>query len=180
MSLRPGRCYRWDSPAYTRVSNNPQDSFITGIPGLKVVHYNMGNPKGDFDIEISVVTKEKIQIRHNALEAARMAINRSLEKSLGKGNYYFRIRVYPHHVMRENVMATGAGADRIQSGMRNAFGKPVGRAARLKKGKTVFSVYTNNDEKSINNVKDALKKGISKLPGYMEINIREIKNKKGK
>ncbi|MBI4170413.1 MAG: 50S ribosomal protein L16, partial [Candidatus Aenigmarchaeota archaeon] len=31
-------------------------------------------------------------------------------------------------MLRENALATGAGADRFQSGMRQSFGKPVGTA----------------------------------------------------
>ncbi len=179
MGLRPGRCYKWDSPAYTRTCNNPQDSFITGIPGSRVIHYNMGNPKGNYKTEISIRTKEDMQIRHNALEAARMTVNRHIEKNLGRMNYHLKIKVYPHHVIRENVMATGAGADRVQSGMRNSFGKPVGRAARIRKGQAIFTAYVNNDENSIETAKTALKKGIRKLPSPLEITMKEIK-KKGK
>jgi large subunit ribosomal protein L10e len=134
MGLRPAKCYGWDSPAYTRVAKNPQDSFITGIPGSKITRYNMGNLTGKFDTELSIVTMGEIQIRHNALESARIAVNKILEDKIGVNNYRLKLRVYPHHVMRENVMATGAGADRVQSGMRGAFGKPVGTAARIRKG----------------------------------------------
>ncbi|OYT26003.1 MAG: 50S ribosomal protein L16 [Candidatus Altiarchaeales archaeon ex4484_96] len=175
MGLRPGRCYRWDSPAYTRTSNNPQDSYITGIPGSKIIHYNMGNQKGDFKMESSIVAKERIQVRHNALEAARTSINRKLEKTLGRMNYHFKIRVYPHHVMRENVMATGAGADRVQSGMRGSFGKPIGRAARVRGGQAILTIYTRDDERHLKLVKDVLKTGIKKLPGKLEIIVRESK-----
>ena len=172
MGLRPSRCYRWDSPAYTRVAKNPQDSFITGIPGSKINIYDMGNKSGNFDSEVSVVNEEDIIIRHNALEAARISTNKILERGLGVANYYFRIRVYPHHIMRENVMATGAGADRAQSGMRGSFGKPVGRAVRVRRGQKIFSIYFNNkDEKKQSIVKRALKTAVSKLPGSMSVNI---------
>ncbi|MEA1924410.1 MAG: 50S ribosomal protein L16 [Candidatus Altiarchaeota archaeon] len=173
MGLRPSRCYKWDSPAYTRTSNNPQDSFITGIPGSKIIHYNMGNLKGDFEVETSIIAKDRIQVRHNALEATRTAVNRKLEKALGRMGYHFKIRVYPHHVMRENVMATGAGADRVQSGMRGSFGKPIGRAARVNRGQAVLSVYTMNEERDLRIVKETLKMGVKKLPGNLEVVVRE-------
>lgn len=173
MGLRPGRCYKWDSPAYTRISNNPVDSYIKGIPGSKIIRYNMGDHKGDFNTEVSLVLQEDLQIRHNAIEAARMATNRVLERGLGLMNYHFKIRVYPHHVLRENVMATGAGADRVQSGMRNSFGKPVGVAARVHKGQPVFAVYVNDIEKHIQKAKESLLQGKNKLPGKMKVIIKE-------
>ena len=39
-------------------------------------------------------------------------------------------------------MIAGAGADRLQKGMRRAFGRPVDMAARLRKGTDLFSIYT--------------------------------------
>ncbi len=175
MGLRPAKCYKWDSPAYTRVAKNPQDSFITGIPGSKVTRYTMGNLKAEFDTEISVVMKENVQVRHNAIESARITVNRALEDKLGVSNFRFKIRVYPHHVLRENVMATGAGADRVQSGMRHSFGKPVGTAARVHKKQAMLTVYINKDENRIINVKRALKKGMMKLPGETKITIKSVK-----
>ncbi len=177
MGLRPAKCYRWDSPAYTRVAKNPQDSFITGIPGSKITRYDMGNLRGNFNTEISIITAENIQIRHNALESARITSNKILEDKVGVNNYTLKLRVYPHHIMRENVMATGAGADRVQSGMRHAFGKPVGAAARIRKGHAVFSVYINEDDARIRNVKKALKTAMAKLPGELKIVIKPIKVK---
>ncbi len=175
MGLRPARCYHWDSPAYTRRSNNPADSFITGIPGSKLAHYNMGNNRGDFDTEISIVSNMRIQIRHNALEAARIAANKVLEDNMGINNYHFKIRVVPHHVMRENVMATGAGADRVQSGMRGAFGKPMGYAARINKNQAVFTVFLKKTDDKMKSVKRAMRIAMSKLPGDMKIVVEPVK-----
>lgn len=180
MGLRPAKCYRWDSPAYTRVSNNPADSFITGIPGSKITRYEMGNLSAEFDTEISVVTDENIQIRHNTLESSRITANKILEDEVGVNNYRFKIRVYPHHVLRENVMATGAGADRVQEGMRKAFGKPIGVAARVKKNQAVLSVYVNKKEETITKVRNALKTATKKLPGSMKIIVKPVISKKGK
>ena len=108
-----------------------------------------------------LVTKEKIQIRHNALESARMIINRRLHRVFGN-NYKFKLRVYPHHILRENKMLTGAGADRMQSGMQKSFGKPVGLAAQVKINQPLFTVYV--DEKDLNAAREIMKKGFSRLP----------------
>ncbi|MBD3260599.1 MAG: 50S ribosomal protein L16 [Candidatus Altiarchaeales archaeon] len=174
-SLRPAKAYRWDSPAFTRVSKNPSDSYISGIPANKINRFDMGNAKGEFTHQASVVMDEQIQVRHNALEAARITTQYTLEKDLGVTNYYFKIRTYPHHVMRENVQASGAGADRVSEGMRRAFGKPVGRAARLNKRQPIFTVFFNPTEARIRLVKKALNKACKKLPGATKIVVSEKK-----
>lgn len=166
MALRPARCYRWDSPAYTRVAKRLSDAYIVGVPKPKVTRFEFGNLKERFEVELSAVIDEDVQIRHNALEAARLAANRYLEMELGKTSYRLKVKVYPHHVMRENVMAKGAGADRIQKGMRQAFGKPIGTAARVRKGQAILSVYLQNDAKKIEIGKTALKRALTKLPGH--------------
>ena len=56
----------------------------------------------------------------------------------GKDNFHVRIRVHPYHVLRINKMLTCAGADRLQTGMRGAFGKPNGLLARVAIGQIVM------------------------------------------
>ena len=45
-------------------------------------------------------------------------------KHTAKDQFHIRIRVHPYHVLRINKMLSCAGADRLQTGMRGAFGKP--------------------------------------------------------
>ena len=101
-------------------------------------------------------------LRHNAIESARLTCNRYLEKNLGKGNYHFKIRIYPHHVIKENPLATGAGADRMSTGMKKAFGKPIGVAAQVKKNQILFSVGVDKQHKEV--AKHSLKRISYKLP----------------
>ncbi len=156
MPLRPGRTYRhFSGPAYTR------REFVKGVPGIRVTFFDMGDPKGDFPVVMSLVAKESGQIRHNAIEAARVAANRLLEVKAGKSNYHFKIRIYPHHVLRENPMAAGAGADRISDGMRQAFGRPIGTAARVSAGQTLMTVRTTGEFAPI--AKEALRRAGLKL-----------------
>lgn len=177
MGLRPGRCYRWDSPAYTRIANNPGDSFITGVPGSKLNRFEMGNLQGKFDTEISILTGHAVQARSNCLEAARIAANKVLEDGLGVSNYRIKVRVYPHHVIRENVMATGAGADRVQMGMRQSFGKPMGTAARMRAGQKIMSIYVNKSDQTITAAKKAMRCASIKLPGETSVVIGPVKAK---
>jgi large subunit ribosomal protein L10e len=122
----------------------------------------MGNPKGDFPIEMSLIVKNTGQIRHNALEAARVAMNRLLEVKAGKDNYHLKIRIYPHQIMRENPIAMGAGADRISDGMRLSFGRPIGMAARVSAGQKIMTLRVAKDFGAL--AKKALGQATLKLP----------------
>jgi large subunit ribosomal protein L10e len=168
---RPAKCYRWDSPAYTRVSRTPSNSYITGIPGAKIIHFDMGNKTGEFDTSVQMIVEENIQITHNALESARIMIQKKLEREVGVANYHFKVNVFPHHVLRNNVTATGAGADRVSQGMRKAFGKPIGRAARVRKGQPVFTVSFNHTEARQRFIKKTLRIASNKLPGSSRLRV---------
>ena len=76
--------------------------------------------------------------------------------------YHLKINIYPHHILRENPLAAGAGADRMSTGMKMSFGKPIGLAAQVKKGQTLLSV--NVDKENLEVAKQALKKASHKLP----------------
>ena len=157
MVRKPARMYRnLAKKAYTR------REYMGGVPGSKIETFDMGNLNQEFPLELALVAEEGCQIRHTALEAARITINRRLMGQLGRMNFYLKIRVYPHHVLRENKQATGAGADRVSEGMRLAFGKAVGTAARVKPGQKVISLFTFHELEE--KAKDALRHGAHKLP----------------
>ena len=167
MVRKPNVMYRnLAKRAYTR------KEYMGGVPGIKVVHFDMGNLSAEFPMEVNLVVNEGCQIRHSALEAARMSINRKLNKDLGRANYHLKLRTYPHHILRENKQATGAGADRVSQGMRLAFGKAVGTAARVIPNQKVFTVYAA--PQAVEKVKDALRHGGHKLPSstHLEISIK--------
>jgi large subunit ribosomal protein L10e len=127
----------------------------------------MGNLTEDFPIKLTLVVMEPCQIRHTALEAARVAANRFLLKMVGRTNFHLKLRTYPHHVIRENKQATGAGADRVSSGMRMAFGKAVGTAARVEAGQKLFTIGVT--PQFLNNAKVALTRAGHKLPTPIQI-----------
>jgi LSU ribosomal protein L10AE len=98
----------------------------------KITKFTVGNPNGAYDYELRLVAIETGQIRHNALEAARVNTLKYLSKKTGGENeFWLWVLKYPHHVLRENKMMAFAGADRLQDGMRLSFGKPIGTAARI-------------------------------------------------
>jgi len=132
----------------------------------------MGEKSKTFPFKVELLVKDAIQIRHNALESCRQIINRNLIRRIGS-EYYLKLNVYPHQIIRENKMLTGAGADRMQTGMQRAFGTPTGVAARLKRRQTVFSVKVNKD--GVDHAKASLKKATPRMPGHFVINVVELK-----
>jgi len=166
MARKPAKMYRKiTGPAYTR------RHYMGGIPGSKISQYDTGNLSADFKVAVSLSVDEPCQIRHTALEAARIAANRYLMKSTGRLNFRLKLRVYPHQVLRENKMATGAGADRVQDGMRRAFGKAVGTAARVACDQKVFTVFVNAP--NFLKAKEALRRASMKMPPPCRIVIDE-------
>ncbi|GAG54281.1 unnamed protein product, partial [marine sediment metagenome] len=145
--------------------------YMGGIPASRITQFVLGNRKADFPVQVSLIAIEKCQVRHNALESARITANRAMEKKVGVVNYRLTIRVYPHNVLRENKQATGAGADRVSQGMRSSWGKIVSVAARVQPNQILMTVETT--KQNIEQAKDALRKAGMKLPTPCKINIDE-------
>lgn len=162
---------------YTRISKRRQKSYIKVVPPQKIVKFSMGNEKalneGKFPHHLDVISLEAVQIRHNALEACRQYINKKLDETL-TGQYVFRVVPFPHHIQRENKMLTGAGADRMQTGMQLSYGKSVGKAAILKPNSRIFSFDFPNP-KAVATAREVIKEVKSKLP--CKIRIDETKNR---
>jgi len=171
MGLRPGKCYRThDKPSYTRVAIKVhRRNYIGSTPGVKTRQFNTGNPLKKYSHIVDLIAEEKVQVRDNSLESTRVAVNRDLTKHVGKENYFLRIRIYPYQILRENKQAQGAGADRVTKGMSHPFGKPIGRAARVRPGQKIMSVLI--DEENLKHVKTTLTKVKSKISCKTSVRI---------
>lgn len=161
MARKPAKMYRrLKGPAYTR------RKFTGGVPNNRILSFHVGNRRaaetGEFKMELNLFANESCQIRHTALEAARVISNSTIRNVAGMNGYALRIHTYPHHILRENKQATGAGADRVSQGMRCAFGKNVGTAARVKRGQRVISLQFSPEDYLV--AKDALRKASMKFP----------------
>jgi large subunit ribosomal protein L10e len=151
--------------AYTR------KKYIRGSPSSKIVKFTMGDTSGSYKYQARLIAEKAVQIRHNALESARIAANRVLNEKLGN-SYLLKILPYPHVVLRENKMIFGAHADRLQDGMRNAFGKAIGLAARVKPGQSL--IIANVNEEGLKAAATALKRGGAKLPTPCRVVIKKL------
>mgnify|MGYP000072066343 CR=1 FL=1 len=177
MALRKASSYS-KKPArpYTRKSAVKSKSYIKTVPPQKVVKMKMGDLKGyengKFKLFVKLSSGENILIRDNALEAARQYVHKVLDESL-PGQYYFELKVFPHHIIREHRVATGAGADRMAIGMAHSFGMPIGRGAFVKQNQPVFVVAVSN-EKARKIAIDALTKVKAKLPCHCLISVENL------
>ena len=74
MARKPGSMYRrLKGQAFTR------RQFTGGVPNNRIMKFHLGNRKAgeakDFEIELTLSADESCQIRHTALEAARVISN---------------------------------------------------------------------------------------------------------
>ena len=156
--------------AYTR------KEYVKGFPPPKIVKFTMGDVKGTWDYEARLVALQRKQIRHSALEAARVATNRVLMDKL-INDYLMQVLPYPHIILRENKMIFGAHADRLQQGMRRSFGRTIGTAARIEPGQTIIKVRVK--AAALDTAKESLKRGTAKLPLTCRIVVEKLEPKVG-
>jgi large subunit ribosomal protein L10e len=161
---------------YRRGNGQPyaRKKYIKGKPQIKIAKFQ-GGQAGDYDYNVQLLMNEKIQIRHMAIESARLAANKAVEKVAGETGYFSKLRIYPHVLLRENKMIAAAGADRLQEGMRRAFGKAVSLAARVKAGQCIMEIHIKKDHLEV--TKKALKDACVKLPGTPLIKVISLKSK---
>ncbi|XP_063443686.1 large ribosomal subunit protein uL16-like [Mytilus trossulus] len=167
MGRRPARCYR-----YCKNKPYPKSRFCRGVPDPKIRIFDLGRKRAavdEFPLCVHLVSDELEQLSSEALEAARICANKYLVKHCGKDSFHLRMRVHPFHVLRINKMLSCAGADRLQTGMRGAYGKPQGTVARVKIGQPLMSVRARDNHKAP--VIEALRRAKFKYPGRQKIYI---------
>ncbi|KAI1402295.1 60S ribosomal protein L10 [Hypoxylon fuscum] len=167
MARRPARCYR-----YCKNKPYPKSRFNRGVPDPKIRIFDLGRKRAnvdDFPLCIHLVSNEYEQLSSEALEAARICANKYLVKTAGKEGFHLRVRAHPYHVVRINKMLSCAGADRLQTGMRGAWGKPNGTVARVNIGQIILSVRTRDSNRGV--ALEALRRSQYKFPGRQKIII---------
>jgi len=174
MGIRPAHtCRTLEKKPWARYSKRkPRKSFVKAMPHLSLLVYEMGDRKAKFDYTYDLVADYDVQLRDNSLEAGRQAANKYLEKLI-MNQYFFKVRVYPHNVIRENKMIAGAGADRLQKGMRKAYGRPTDRAARIHKGQEVFTIDVA--KANVPHVMEAFRRATLKMSGSFTIRQADYK-----
>ena len=140
------------------------------MPDPKIRIYDLGRKKAsvdEFPFCVHLVCDEHQQITSEALEAARICANKNMVKVTGKDSFHLRVRCHPYHVIRINKMLSCAGADRLQTGMRGAYGKPYGLVARVNIGQVILSTRTKDANRPV--AIEALRRSRYKFAGRQKI-----------
>uniref|UniRef100_A0A8C6QIS2 Ribosomal protein L10e/L16 domain-containing protein n=1 Tax=Nannospalax galili TaxID=1026970 RepID=A0A8C6QIS2_NANGA len=161
MGRRPARCY-----CYCKNKPYPKSRFCWGVADAK--NRKKKAKVNEFPLCGHVVSDEYEQLSSEALDAACICANKYMVKSCGKDGFHIRVRLHPFHVIRINKMSC-AWADRLQTGMRGAFGKPQGTVARVHIGQVIMSIRTKLQNKE--HVIEALPRAKFKFPGRQRIHI---------
>jgi len=167
MGRRPARCYR-----YCKNKPYPKSRFCRGVPDPKIRIFDLGRKKAtvdEFPLCVHMLSDEYEQLSSEALEAARICANKYLVKFSGKDAFHLRVRVHPFHVIRINKMLSCAGADRLQTGMRGAYGKPLGTVARVNIGQVIMSVRGKDVHQAV--MIEAFRRAKMKFPGRQKVVI---------
>jgi large subunit ribosomal protein L10e len=172
--LRPAKCIREKKRPWTRQSRKkPRRGYVKGVPQTKIRRFVTGT-RANYEKTFYLIGKSNLQLRDNALEAARVTISNYLQKNV-KQSFYLVLRKYPFQVLREHKQAAVAGADRFFSGMRYAFGKPAGQAVLLNKNDILFELKIDKQYEKV--AKEAFRRAKSKLSGDYEVCSYESKKK---
>ncbi|MHA1196744.1 MAG: 50S ribosomal protein L16 [Promethearchaeota archaeon] len=176
---RPWHCYsRWTRRPYQhKRSRNHRREYARGGAQSKIQRFWGGNKEidwEDWELVVGLKVNKQVQISSNALEAIRITINSALQRKLGRNNFRLRIRPKPFQKIRENRMLAFAGADRVQSGMRNSFGRATGVCARVRAGAVICDVGTYL--KNLPLVRDRLRVASMKLPCSAQIVLLKYKS----
>ena len=168
MTRKPNRMYREiEGQIYTRTE------YMGGIPHCRITQFDTGNVHQQYKFRFTLRAEEAGNVQDRALEAARVSIVRVMDKA-ASNNFHIKVRRYPHAILREHKMATGAGADRISDGMRGAFGKPVGHAVRAQIGEPLITLSCRSE--NIPEAKEAVRKASCKLPMPIRVEVLERKD----
>jgi large subunit ribosomal protein L10e len=126
---------------------------------------------GKFPLQVMLIANDWVQVRDNALEAGRMMFSKILDEKI-PNQYYFEIKTHPHHILRNNKTAAGAGADRLSTGMKQSFGVIEGRAAMVGAGKPIFFVACAT-ENAARVVREVMHMAKAKIPGKTSIRFEK-------
>lgn len=178
MAIRKAASYskKYARP-FTRNSRRKNKAYIKTIPHVKVAKFSIGNLKdyraGKHKFIVRLVAQQDVQIRDNALEAGRMHVHKILDEQI-PGEYFFAVKVHPHHFLRNNKTSGIAGADRLSTGMSHSFGVIEGRAAIVPAGGDIFFISCI-DENGARIIRDAVESVKAKMPCAVKIVFEQLK-----
>lgn len=178
MALRKASAYtKKRQRTFTRTSKVKSKNYIKTKPPQQIVRFKMGKKseynEGKLKNIIKLVSKEKVLIRDNSLEAARKCILRLLQKEI-PDKFYLEVKPYPHIVLRENKVYSGASkGERVNTGMAQSYGGVIGRAASVKKEQVIILIaHLNKQDRKF--IVDSIEKIKPKLPCKTKLEMEKL------
>jgi large subunit ribosomal protein L10e len=162
---------------FTRKSGQKSKAYVKVVPNIKIGKFKFGNENdsstGKHPYRVRLINHEKTQVRDVALEACRMYTHKMMEAG-APGQFYLNVKIYPHHMLRENKISSGAaGADRTSTGMTQSFGQVMGRAALVSPNTEIIVISCSN-EKAAKVARDALHSVKAKIPGKTSVIFEKV------
>ena len=124
--------------ALERAREHPCNLSFADAAMLRTDHYK-------FPFCVHLVSWENENVSNEALAAAYTACNKYMPRVTGKEALHLRVRVHLFHVLRLNKRLPCVGADRLQVGMRGAFGKLQGTCVRMAIGHILVQLAEADD-----------------------------------
>ncbi|KAJ7935970.1 ribosomal protein L10e/L16 [Mycena leptocephala] len=158
MGRRPARCYR-----YCKNKPYPKSRYNRGVPDPRCIRiFDLG-----FPFCCHLVSDEYEQLSSEALEAARICANKVVRhQTSGKDSFHLRVRVTPS-TSSASTNVVLRRRDRLQTGMRGAWGKPYGTVARVNIGQVILSIRCKDANAPV--IMEALRRARYKFPGRQKI-----------
>lgn len=144
------------------------------MPQSMISRFTLGDTTAEYEFAVSLIASKDVQISSNALEAIRITTNKALSGMISEQAYTLKILPYPHRIIREHKFMSFAGADRLSQGMGHAFGRPTKRAADIKRGQKIVTVFVNKS--SLDAAKQAIKRASKRLPLKYSIEVEQIED----
>ena len=67
--------------------------YAPGTPDVRIARFQTGSSNSDYEVNIRLISKEKCQIRDNALEAARVSANKKMNKFVPETSYKLSVKL---------------------------------------------------------------------------------------
>merc|ERR1712048_1330017 len=103
---------------------------------------------GCHSISVVLLSLRPLRLSGESLESARNIILRQLNENCARDGFNILLNFGTLEIIRSNKVLNYAGADRIQTGMRNPFGKVCGRVGRVDNYKEIFTLVGSCSEKA--------------------------------
>merc|ERR1712048_555547 len=102
---------------------------------------------GCHSISVVLLSLRPLRLSGESLESARNIILRQLNENCAKDGFNILLNFNTLEIIRSNKVLNYVGADRIQTGMRNPFGKVCGRVGRVDNCGAILKLLGSYSEK---------------------------------